>query len=138
MPADRRMSTEVVNAQAAALAALAANGYIRLYTGTRPATANAPITTQTLAATLRFGSPAFGAPVAGLLTTNATTGDPSPPGGLVTWARILKADGTSPLWDDSVGTADANIILASTTILPGVPVNLASLTHLVPSKEVAP
>lgn len=136
MAADRRMSTEAVNAQADALAALAVNGYIRLYTGTRPATSNTPLTAQVLAATLRFGTPAFPSAINGVLTAGPMTGDPSAAGGSVTWGRTFKADGVSPLWDDSVGTADANIILANTVVTPGTPVHLVSLTHTVPKQGV--
>lgn len=134
MALDRRMSNAAVNAEADALAPLANSGYIRLYTGTRPATADTAITAQVLVATLRFGATAFPAASNGVLTANAITKDSSAVGNAnpVTWARILKSDGTTALWDDEVGTASANIVLNSVTIGAGAEVSITSLTHTVP------
>lgn len=133
---DRRLSNAAVNAQANALAVLANSGYIRFYTGTRPATADTAIGAQVLLAELRFGADAFADVVAGVLTANAITQDSAANAtGVPSWARILQSDGSSVLWDDEVGTATANIILSGLIggeIVAGGPVSITSLTHTMP------
>lgn len=129
---DRRMSVAVRNAQANSLATLANNGYIRIYSGTRPATPDTALSGNTLLAELRFGATAFGAASNGTITANAITAEDSATAGTASWARILQSDGTSPLWDDEVGTATTNIQLPSVTIESGVQVSITSLTHTVP------
>jgi len=130
---DRRMSYAAVNAEADALAILANTGYIRIYDGTRPTNADTAVGAQVLLAELRFGETAFGAAVNGVLTANAITADSSAnAGGTASWARILKSDGTTALWDDEVGTATSNIILNSVTIGLGANVSISALTHTVP------
>lgn len=129
---DRRMSNAAVNAEAEALSLLANTGYIRIYDGTRPATADTAVGAQVLLAELRFGADAFGAAVAGVLTANAITADASAnAAGTASWARILQSDGTTALWDDEVGTATANIILNTLTIGLGANVSISALTHTV-------
>ena len=129
---DRRLSDAAANAEANALAALANNGYIRIYDGVRPTNADTAVGAQVLLAELRFGATAFGAAVAGVLTANAITADPSAnAGGTASWARILQSNGTTVLWDDEVGTATANIILNSVTIGAGAVVGISALTHTV-------
>jgi hypothetical protein len=134
MPLDRKMSNAAVNAEANALATLANNGYIRLYTGAKPATADTAITAQVLVSTLRFGATAFPAASNGVLTANPITKDSSAVGNAspVTWARILQSDGSTVLWDDTVGTSDSNIVLNSVTIGAGAEVSITSLTHTIP------
>jgi len=134
MALDRRMSNAAVNAEANALAPLANNGYIRLYTGVRPTNADTAIGAQALVATLRFGATAFPAASNGVLTANAITKDSNATGNAspVTWARILQSDGSTVLWDDEVGTASANIVLNSVTIGAGAEVSITSLTHTIP------
>jgi hypothetical protein len=87
------------NAAGDAEAALANDGYIRIYSGTIPAT---PETTAsgTLLAELRFNATAFAAASGGVITANAITSDSNANAtGTAGWARILKSDATSVLWD---------------------------------------
>jgi hypothetical protein len=104
-------------------------GYIRLYNGSQPATADTAVGAQTLLAELRFGADAFGAAVAGLITANAVTADASANAtGTATWARILASDGTTTYFDGSVGAASANVVINSTSIVAGAAVSCTSLT----------
>src|SRR3982751_4605129 len=115
MAKNTQLSNEVANAQCDATTALAANGYTRIYDGSQPAISNTPVSTQVMLAELRLGSPAFGAAVNGVATANAITPDSNAPAtGTAAWFRVFKSDGTSPLWDGTVGTADANLIVSST------------------------
>lgn len=107
------------------------DGYLRLYTDTRPAGPSTAITTQTLLAELRFASTAAASVTNGVITFNALTPDlAADASGTVTWARCLKSDGTTAICDLSVDTASANVIVPTTTITAGVEVavNTASVT----------
>ena len=104
-------------------------GYLRIYSGAQPADADTAIGAQVLLAELRFAADAFPAAVAGLLTANAITSDTSADAtGTAAWARILKSDGTSVLFDGTVGTATSNVIINSVAISAGATVSCSSLT----------
>lgn len=136
MALDLRKSTTAVNAEADALAALLANGYLRLYSGSRPATADDPVTSQTLLAELRFGNPAFGAASGGTITANAITQDTSADAtGAATWYRALKSDGTTVVMDGSVGTSDANLVMNNANIQVNAIVSVSSFSYTVPASE---
>ncbi len=129
---DVRLSNEVVNAQADAQAVKANNGYLRIYDGVRPATGDTAVGAQVLLAELRMNATAFGAAVNGVITANALTPDASAnAGGTASWFRILKSDGTSPIWDGEVGTATSDLILNSVTIGAGAQVSVTAFTHTV-------
>ena len=132
MPSNLKLSNAAVNAEANALAPLANNGYIRIYDGTQPVTADTAIGAQVLLAELRFNATAFPAASNGVLTANAITADTSANNsGTATWYRALQSDGTTVLWDGSVGTADADLILNAVAIAAGANVSISSLVHTV-------
>ena len=116
-----------VNAEADALAALLNSGLIRIYDGTQPATGDTAITTQNLLVTLTLNGTAFPAAVAGVLTANAITSGTAGASGTATWARILTS-GATAVFDGSVATTDANIVLNSVAISSGASVACTSLT----------
>jgi hypothetical protein len=130
MALNTQLANATVNAQANALATLLNNGYLRIYDGTQPATADTAVSTQTLLAELRFNATAAPSASNGLLTFNALTSDSSAnAGGTATWARCLASDGTTVVMDLSVGTSAANLIMAATTISAGQTVSCSSFTH---------
>lgn len=132
MALNPKYSNTMVNAQADAVGSALDNGYIRIYDGSQPATADTAIGAQVLLAELRFGADAFGAAVAGVITANAITDDSSANAtGTATWARILASNGTTVWFDGSVGTATANVILNSTAISSGAAVSISALTFTV-------
>lgn len=109
--------------------ALLNSGFLRIYSGSQPATADTAIGSQTLLAELTFGNPAFGAASGGVATANAVTQDSAANAtGAASWFRAFKSDGT-PVFDGSVGTASANLIVNTTSIVTGVPVSVSSLTY---------
>lgn len=129
MPVNPKFSNACVNAEADALAALLNNGYLRIYDGTQPTNADTAIGAQVLLAELRFGATAFGAAVAGLITANAITSDTSNNAtGTASWFRALKSDGTSVVYDGSVGTATSDLILNSVAIQINAQTDVTSLT----------
>lgn len=132
MALNTQLSNAVVNAQADALGSLLNNGYLRLYSGSQPATADTAVSSQTLLAELRFGATAFPSASNGVLTANAITADSSADAsGTATWFRALKSDGTTAVLDGTVGTSAANMIIATTTITLAQTVSCSSFTHTV-------
>ena len=129
MALNPKRTDEAANAACDAMAALLDTGYLRIYDGTQPATAATAITTQVLLAELRYGATAFGAAAAGVATANAITSDSAANNtGTASWFRALKSDGTSVVMDGTVGTADADCIIDSTSISAGVTVAVTAHT----------
>lgn len=127
-----KISNEAANAHASNVCALLNNGYLRFYSGSVPANADASIAGNTLLAELRFGATAFGAPSAGVATANAMTADSSADNtGTASFARAFKSDGSSPVCDFTVsaGGGGGDIILDNTAIQAGVQVSVTSLTY---------
>lgn len=127
-----KISTTAVNAQADALSDLLDNGYLRIYDGTQPANANTAITSQVLLAELRFNATAAPAASGGVLTMNSITQDSSANNtGTATWFRALKSNGSTVVFDGSVGTASCDLNLGSTSITSGASVAVTSMTYTV-------
>ena len=106
------------NAQNNALIAYAGTGAImKLYTGTQPASANAPITTQVLLVSWPIPG-VFGTDVNGTLTLNAVTPSIVVAAGTATFFRITKSDNTTVVLDGSVGTTSADLILTEVDLYP--------------------
>jgi len=127
-----KMANAAVNAEADALSDLLDNGYLRIYDGSQPATADTAIGGQVLLAELRFANPASGAAVAGVLTMSALTSDTANNAtGTASWYRALKSDGTTPVMDGSVGTAAADLILNSVALQINAQTDVTSFTHTV-------
>lgn len=132
MALNPKYSDTMVNAEANAVGNALDNGYIRIYDGAQPATADTAITTQVLLAELRLNADAFAAAVAGVITANAITSDASADAtGTATWARILASNGTTVWFDGTVGTATSNVIIATTSIVAGAVVSCSALTFTV-------
>lgn len=122
-----------VNAGADAVWDLLDNGYLRIYDGTQPATADTAVSTQTLLAELRFAATSASGATAGVVTAGTITADSSANDtGTATWFRALKSDGTTPVFDGSVGTATADLVLNSTSIASGIAVEVTAFTYTWP------
>jgi hypothetical protein len=116
-----------VNDMADGLSDLCDNGYLRIYDGTQPVDADTAISTQTLLAELRFNATASPAASAGVLTFNAITADSSANAtGTATWFRALKSDGTTALFDGSVGTSGCDLNMNTVSIVSGAQVAITS------------
>ena len=135
MALDTRLSVAAVNAQASATGALCNSGTLRLYTGPRPALPDDAVTSQSLLAELRFAAAAFGSPVAGVITANPLTAeDAALANGEAVWFRVFSSDGTTAVFDGSVGTSAANLVLPTVTLSVGLRVELDSLTYTQPGQ----
>lgn len=129
MALNPKFSNVAVNAKVDAQATLLNTGYLRIYDGTQPTTADTAIGAQVLLAELRFGATAFGAGSAGVAAANSITSDSSADAsGTATWFRALKSDGTTVVMDGSVGTSSANLILNSVAISSGAAVSVSSFS----------
>jgi hypothetical protein len=116
-------------AEADAVAALLNNGWIRLYSGLQPSTADEAVSSQVVLAELRFGNPAFGSASDGAAAANAIVEDSSANAtGTATWFRCFQSDGTTPVFDGSVGTSNSNLVLNSVEITAGAQVDVTSFT----------
>ena len=124
-----RLSKALANAAADAVTARLAGGWLRIYDGLQPTSADAPITKQALLAELQLGRPAFTPAVDGTAEATSIAPDESADGGgTATWFRVSAADGALG-FDGSVGTADADLILGAILIQPGTIVRVKSLTY---------
>lgn len=127
-----RLSTLAANVEADAFARLMDGGFIDIFDGRQPSSADEPLSGQRRGVTLSFGSPAFGAAVFGVITASKIT-----PGTAIvslnpaTWARIYRADHKTAVMDVSVGTKDAVIILPSTNLPQGITVTCSFFEHTV-------
>lgn len=130
MAVNPKRSNAAVTAAADAVCDLLDNGYLRIYDGSQPANADTAVTTQTLLAELRWNATAFGAASNGVAVANSITADASADAtGTATWFRALKSDGTTAVFDGSVGTASADLILNSTGITAGANVAVTAFTY---------
>jgi len=128
-----KQADAAVNAAADAVCALCNSGYLRIYTAPQPATADTAISDQTLLAELTFGATAFGAASGGVAEANAITADSAANAtGTAAWFRALKSDGTTSVFDGSVGTSDADLVLNSVEIQENAEVSITSLTYTQP------
>jgi hypothetical protein len=125
-----RLSTVAANAEADAVCALASHGFLRIYEGAQPVSADTAPRSQLLAE-LAFGSPAFGPAVEGVATANAIAPASATATGLPSWFRVVRGNGTM-LFDGSVGTSGSNLNLTSVALSVGVVVQVDALTFTAP------
>ena len=129
MALNTQITDAVANAMCAIVTALCPSGTINIYSGTQPANANTAVGGGNhLLATLTFGNPAFGSPSAGVATAAALTSGTAIYTDTATWFRVLKSDGTTVVYDGSVGTSGCNLNLNSTAIQINATVSITSLT----------
>lgn len=104
-------------------------GTVKVYTGTRPATADTALSGNTLLGTLTFTAPPS-APgsSAGVLTFSAITDDSSADAtGTASFARVADSAGNT-VFDCDVGTSGAVLNLNTTSIVAGGPIHVSSFT----------
>lgn len=102
-------------------------GYLRIYSGSVPANADAALGGATLLAELRFGATAFGAAGSGTATANAITSGPAIAIGAPTFFRALKSDGTTVVVQGSAGVGSGDLSFAR-AFISGDTVAVSSLS----------
>lgn len=128
-----QLATAVQNAACDVITALANSGFIRGYTAGSgvPADANTAITDQVTLFTLGLSATAFAAAVAGVATANAISSDTSADAaGTLAFFRVLASNGTTVLWQGTVGTVagQSNLVLPTLVIAAGQVVSASSMT----------
>lgn len=104
-----------------------ANAIIRIFSGAQPADADTAASGTQLAQ-LTCGATFGTASTEGVLTANAITQDSSADAtGTAGWFRVLASDGTTVVFDGSCGTSGAEMIMPTTSITAGQPVQISSL-----------
>jgi hypothetical protein len=131
MALNPHVSDPAANAAANAVAALLNNGYLRIYSGTQPASANDPLSGNTQLASLVFSATAFASASGGIVTANSITSDPSTVAGTATWFRCYNSNGTTAVIDGSVGTSGADLNLNSVTITAGATMAITAFAYTV-------
>jgi hypothetical protein len=125
-----RLSNAAASAAADAVCALLNSGYLRLFDGSQPTTADDAITTQVQLAELRFSATAFGSASGGVASANSITADASADAtGTASWFRAYKSDGTTVVFDGSIGTSGANLNLNSVAISAGAQVSVSGFSY---------
>lgn len=124
-----RYSTDLRDAQQDALIAeVGAGALIRIFTGAQPASV-ATAASGTLLGTLTGGSPFAPASSGGVVTANAVTGDSAADAtGTAGWFRIFQADGTTAVIDGECGTSGTEMVMPSTSVTAGEPINITAIT----------
>ena len=126
------ISTLSANVEADAFAHLMDGGFIDIYDGVQPKSADEPIAKNQVGVSLKLGLPAFLPAFGGTITANpiapgVTTASLYP----ATWARIYRADHKTVVMDVSVGVKDAVIVLPSVNLPEGITVTCSSFAHKV-------
>jgi hypothetical protein len=108
-------------------------GTVKIYTGTQPAGPGTAVGAQVLLGTLTCSDPAFGAASSGVATASAITSDTSADAtGTAAWFRVLDSNAVAII-DGSVGTATADMILDSVSIVAGGTISITSWTITMPA-----
>jgi hypothetical protein len=110
MAHDVKIANEAASAGADAVCALANGGKLRLYDGTKPATADTdPTENEHVLSEHALDATAFDPAENGVATANAIGDDTDANAtGNAAWFRVFKANGTSPLWDGTVGVTGSS------------------------------
>lgn len=125
-----KRSNAAVTAEADAVCALLNTGYLRIYDGSQAATVDTAIGAQVLLAELRYGATAFAGASNGVATANAITQDTTANAtGTASWFRALKTDGTTAVFDGSVGTSGCDLSINSTAIQINAIVSVTAQTY---------
>jgi len=131
MTYNTQLSTVFVNEQADSISTYFDGGFLEIYDGAQPATADT-VATGNILVTLQFASPAFAAAINGVITAHALTSNVAVNTGTASWFRTLKSDNTTVLLDGSIGsTSGFNLVLGTTAISTGSVISITSFTHTV-------
>lgn len=127
MALNPQFAVATVNAEADLIGSLLDDGYLRVYDGQQPQSADDAITDQVLLAELRFAADAFPAAVNGVATSNAIADEDSALAtGTASWARLLADDGTTVVMDGTVGISNANIIINTVNVVATAVISVTS------------
>lgn len=130
------LSRQCADVMLSAIGTTLNSGFVRIYSGSEPATATAGLNGNIQLAELSFGPTAFGVPASvnesRVIIANLMTNDSSADAnGVATFFRAFRSDGTV-IWQGSAGSGKELILQGSGTnpyqVKQGGPVNVISLT----------
>ena len=135
-----KLSTTLADAKLAAVRTQCNSGFIRIYSGTEPATADTALSGNTLLAELTFGATSFGAAGASgndrVMSANTIGAeDAALADGTATFFRAIQSGGTTVVFQGKVGVtgdATAQLTLTSTNIVQTGVVSISSMTYTQP------
>lgn len=105
------------------------SGFFDIYDSTQPTDADTALGAQVKLASLTFAATAFSAASAGSKAAGAIGTDTAADAtGTASWYRLWKSDHTTAVWDGSVGTSSANLVLNSTAIQINAAVSVTAFT----------
>jgi hypothetical protein len=115
---------------------LANAGKLRVYSGAQPTDANTAIGAQTMLGEFTMNATAFAASVASgtaptrvaTATANAISNITAAATGTAAWFRLLKSDGTTILFDGTVGLSGCDLNLTDITLTAGETMSVSSFT----------
>lgn len=107
-------------------------GTIKIYDGTKPATADTAVTTQTLLATVTLANPAFGSAASRSASLNDPAAVTAVATGTASWFRAANSAGTAK-FDGTVGTSGSDLNMSSTSIVSGGSVDITGGTFSYPA-----
>lgn len=127
---DFQISNLGVNAEIDALTALLNGGWLDIYDGTKPPSADMPAGKDChVLASLQFADPAFTPGVEGTAVSNQIDPDTNAAQeGAATWYRLTKADHLTVVADGTVGRANANLLVNAPRIQQYAEVAIDSFT----------
>lgn len=110
-------------------------GFVRIYQGTQPTDPDTGVGGSTLLAEVELPKPAFGAAAdanpGGRATADTIAGVVAVGTGNLNWFRVFDSDANA-LWDGSVGTSSADMIVSASTITTGQTFEITSWTVTMP------
>jgi hypothetical protein len=131
MASDIRYSTACLNAFLDTLnTTIGSGGFLRIYDGTKPATADAALSGNTLLASLALSSSPFGAASSRQVTAAAITTDTSADAtGTASWGSLVTSGGTRVL-DFTVGEAadSADVTVDNKSFQAGADIAITALS----------
>ena len=138
MASNLKIAQATASAMAAALVGAYTNGSkLRIYDSTggtgQPATPETAVGSQQLLAEVVLPASNAFTQTNGVLTAAAITAVTIALSGTATWYRWVKADGTTPIADGSVGTTGADLNINAVSLSAGASLSVTSFTHTVPS-----
>lgn len=133
MAKDTQLSNNAVNVEANALARRLDNGFRRIYSGIKPATADTALSGNTQLAQLTFAATSAPSAVNGVLTFTINPDTSADNDGTATWYRDFESDGTTVVMDGTVGVtgSTSNLELNSVAFVTGKQVAITTATHTV-------
>lgn len=127
-----KTSIDSRNAELDTLTTLLDGGFLKIYSGSQPASPESDAVGDLLA-TLEFNSPSFAAADNGTAIANPIVEDSDAAAtGSAGWFRCFKSDGVTAILDGTIDTSGADINLNSTAIQIHTAVSLSAFSITLP------